>query len=78
MQSILIIEDDKRVADLLKAGLEESGYHTMVAYDGAMGLRLLHPTASTLCFQTLFFQSWTVLNFARRYARPMHLYPYSC
>lgn len=40
MQSILIIEDDKRVADLLKAGLEESGYHTMVAYDGAMGLRL--------------------------------------
>lgn len=40
MQSILIIEDDKRVADLLKAGLEESGYHTIVAYDGAMGLRL--------------------------------------
>lgn len=40
MQSILIIEDDKRVADLLKAGLEESGYHTMVAYDGAMGLQL--------------------------------------
>ena len=33
-------EDDKRVADLLKTGLEENGYHTMVAYDGAMGLRL--------------------------------------
>lgn len=40
MQSILIIEDDKRVADLLRAGLEENGYQTMVAYDGAMGLRL--------------------------------------
>lgn len=40
MQSILIIEDDKRVADLLRAGLEENGYCTMVAYDGAMGLRL--------------------------------------
>lgn len=40
MQSILIIEDDKRVADLLKTGLEEIGYHTLVAYDGAMGLRL--------------------------------------
>lgn len=40
MYSILIIEDDKRVADLLKTGLEENGYHTMVAYDGAMGLRL--------------------------------------
>lgn len=48
MQSILIIEDDKRVADLLKAGLEESGYHTMVAYDGAMGLRLFASTSFNL------------------------------
>lgn len=40
MQSILIIEDDKRVADLLRTGLEENGYQTMVAYDGEMGLRL--------------------------------------
>lgn len=40
MQNILIVEDEKRVADLLKTGLEEAGYHTMVAYDGAMGLRL--------------------------------------
>ena len=34
------MEDEKRVADLLKIGLEENGYQTMVAYDGAMGLRL--------------------------------------
>ena len=40
MQNILIIEDEKRVADLLKTGLEENGYRTMVAYDGVMGLRL--------------------------------------
>lgn len=40
MQNILIIEDEKRVADLLQKGLEENGYQTMVAYDGAMGLRL--------------------------------------
>lgn len=40
MQKILIVEDEKRVADLLKAGLEENGYQTMAAYDGAMGLRL--------------------------------------
>ncbi|WP_418496357.1 response regulator transcription factor [Coprobacter sp.] len=40
MYSILIIEDEKRIADLLQKGLEENGYQTMVAYDGAMGLRL--------------------------------------
>ena len=35
MQSILIVEDEKRVADLLKTGLEENGYRVTVAYDGA-------------------------------------------
>lgn len=40
MYSILIIEDEKRIADLLQKGLEENSYQTMVAYDGTMGLRL--------------------------------------
>lgn len=40
MTSILIIEDEKRVADLLKTGLEENGYHAAVTYDGIMGLKL--------------------------------------
>ena len=40
MISILVIEDEKRVADLLKIGLEENGYQVMVAYDGELGLRL--------------------------------------
>lgn len=40
MHTILIIEDEPRVASLLKNGLEENDYQTMVAYDGAMGLRL--------------------------------------
>lgn len=40
MQRILIVEDEKRVADLLKIGLEENGYQVLVAYDGVMGLRL--------------------------------------
>ena len=40
MVELLIIEDEKRVADLLKAGLEECGYNVSVAYDGNMGLRL--------------------------------------
>lgn len=40
MIHILVIEDEKRVADLLKIGLEENGYQVMVVYDGEMGLRL--------------------------------------
>ena len=40
MIKILVIEDEKRVADLLKFGLEENGYQVLVAYDGEMGRRL--------------------------------------
>ncbi|MCD8289793.1 MAG: response regulator transcription factor [Prevotella sp.] len=40
MQNILVVEDEKRVASLLKKGLEENGYSVVVAFDGAMGLRL--------------------------------------
>ena len=48
MQTILIVEDEKRVADLLKIGLEENGYRTVVAYDGAMGLRLFQSNSFQL------------------------------
>jgi two-component system copper resistance phosphate regulon response regulator CusR len=38
--SILIIEDEKKIADTLKFGLTENGYDVEVAYDGNFGLRL--------------------------------------
>jgi DNA-binding response OmpR family regulator len=37
---ILIVEDDVRVAELLKRGLEEQGFQTDNAYDGLFGKRL--------------------------------------
>lgn len=40
MNKILIIEDEQRVADPLRCGLEEMGYFAAVAYDAEMGLRL--------------------------------------
>lgn len=78
MYSILIIEDDKRVADLLKTGLEENGYHTMVAYDGAMGLRLFQSHSFQLVFRILFFPNWMASNSAKRYASQIRIFPYLC
>lgn len=37
---ILIVEDEPKVADFLKKGLEEQGYKTDVAFDGQLGERL--------------------------------------
>ena len=37
---ILIIEDEKKIADTLAKGLNELGYHVEAAYDGTIGLRI--------------------------------------
>jgi len=40
LKYILVVEDEKRLADLLKAGLEEQGFAVDVAYDGYVGKNL--------------------------------------
>lgn len=40
--NILIIEDEKKIADTLKFGLEENGYQVDVSYDGKLGLRMFN------------------------------------
>ncbi|ANE52978.1 response regulator transcription factor [Flavisolibacter tropicus] len=39
-RKILIVEDEQKIADTLKLGLIENGYHVEVAYDGTIGYRL--------------------------------------
>ena len=39
-RKILIVEDEQKIADTLKLGLVENGYHVEVAYDGEIGERL--------------------------------------
>lgn len=41
MFCILVVEDDLRVAHLLRGGLEEKGFQVLSAYDGEQALRLL-------------------------------------
>lgn len=39
-RKILIVEDEKKIADTLKIGLEENGFYVEVAYDGKIGHQL--------------------------------------
>ncbi|HEX6848170.1 MAG TPA: response regulator transcription factor [Chitinophagaceae bacterium] len=39
-RKILIVEDERKIADTLKFGLAEKGYYVEIAYDGNMGQRL--------------------------------------
>ncbi len=39
-RKILIVEDERKIADTLKFGLSEFGFHVEVAYDGTVGYHL--------------------------------------
>jgi heavy metal response regulator len=41
---ILVVEDEKRIADFLSRGLESAGYAVDVAHDGAHGIDMVHST----------------------------------
>jgi two-component system copper resistance phosphate regulon response regulator CusR len=45
---ILVIEDEKRIADFLSRGMESAGYAVDVAHDGRTGLSLSHTTSYDL------------------------------
>ncbi|HOZ69220.1 MAG TPA: response regulator transcription factor [Chitinophagaceae bacterium] len=45
---ILIVEDERNIADSLKQGLSENGFFTQVAYDGLSGLKLFRQGGCSL------------------------------
>lgn len=48
MNTILVIEDDQRLATLLRTGIEEAGHHVLLAYDAEMALRLMRSDGAAL------------------------------
>jgi len=46
--TILIVEDEQRLADILKKQLEEAGFRTEIAYDGYVGKQLVEKNAYNL------------------------------
>lgn len=48
MCTILIIEDDLRLASLLRTGIEEAGFHVLLAYNAEMALRLFRSNADAV------------------------------
>lgn len=48
LEKILIIEDEKRIAELLQKGLVEFGFDVMLAYDGSFAKRLINSNSYDL------------------------------
>ena len=66
---LLIVEDEKSLADILKKGLEEEGYAVDVAYDGEEGLFMAENEASDLIILDImlpFIDGMTILKNVRQ------------
>ena len=64
MGSVLVVEDDRRSADLLRVYLEDAGYAVSIARDGVEGLELagrLHPAAVILDILLPRLNGWDLL-----------------
>lgn len=48
MKKVLVIEDEKRIAELLDKGLSEFGFEITLAFDGDMGKRLINSNSYDL------------------------------
>lgn len=47
-RKILIIEDERKIADTIRFGLTENGFYAKVAYDGKIGLEMFTPGSFNL------------------------------
>lgn len=68
MNTIIIIEDDQRLASLLQTGIEEAGHHVLLAYDAEMALRLFRSNADnvSLVLSDIILPGMTALNSANK------------
>jgi DNA-binding response OmpR family regulator len=68
-QNILIVDDDKEIARLLRAYLEQANFEVMVAYDGETALRMLHAERPALVLLDLMLpdrDGWDITRTVRQ------------
>jgi DNA-binding response OmpR family regulator len=63
---ILIVEDEKKIADSLKKGLEELNYTVTVAYDGLMGEKFFEQQAADLVILDINLPGMNGLDLCRK------------
>lgn len=65
MRTILVVEDEKRIAKILKKGLTELGYRVALAYDGQEGLSMARTHLYDLVITDIMFPVMDGITFSR-------------
>lgn len=63
---VLIVEDDKRVAELIGRVMQENSYRTTIAYDGQEALELVHSQDFDLIITDIILPKLNGVEFCRR------------
>jgi len=69
MQKILVVDDEKKIVEIIKAYLERDGYEIMVAYDGKTALELVKKSSPDLVILDLMLpevSGWDVCRTIRK------------
>ncbi len=66
MKTVLIIEDDKEILELLAKKIEGSGYKVLIAQDGEEGLRILREEKPDLVLLDIILPNVDGLELMRR------------
>lgn len=73
-EKILVVDDEKEIADLVKLYLENEGFSVLVCYDGSSALRLIETEELNLCMLDLMLPGVSGLEICRK-IREKHNYP---
>jgi DNA-binding response OmpR family regulator len=65
-QTVLVVDDDREIARLVRAYLEQAGFHALCAHDGASALRLLRAQRPDFLILDLMLPDADGLELARR------------
>ena len=72
---MLIIEDDRKMADLIRQGIEESGHQARVRYDGVAGLDAVDESAADVIVLDVMLPGVDGFEFTKRLRREDNLTP---
>jgi two-component system copper resistance phosphate regulon response regulator CusR len=72
---ILIIEDERKLAQAVAQGLDENGFHATIAHSGELGLKLIHEGRFDLLVLDLMLPKMNGLSVLRELRRGGHMIP---
>jgi two-component system, OmpR family, copper resistance phosphate regulon response regulator CusR len=72
---ILIVEDERKLAEAVAQGLDENGYHATVAHTGELGLKMLHEGKFDLLVLDLMLPKMNGLSVLRELRRSGYALP---